>query len=552
MSYDGNLININKVDTPLAFQRTGKFPLDRSSLFSSYADALKYAKQDGTDGRVLGGTSYIGQIISVYDITEGNEEISAYIITGVGESAELTKLAQSNIEDGNVDEAINKLQAQLASLGERVTILEGKPDTNTTYTFSTSDDTDGAIKISAYNKDGELLESPKTVQVKGWEELEQKVEGAVATAEGRVRAFVYANKQDNSYTTDIQNPDKYKKGDVIYFTDTNIPDEWVVGILPEVNEQGSHYEFSILETQKVDLTDYYTKTEVDNSFALKSEVNTKANQSDLTALQATVTNNKTAVDTSIQTIESKLGEVKTNADTGEIISLQSQIDNIDVSGQINSKINDLKSELKSDNGSGGTTIGGAERSYITSIKQEDGKIYASASVLPDYDSNAQDKADKALEDAKSYVDGKIGDLPEDKTVVTYVDSKVETEINAVNTTINTNVIPELEALKPTVSGHTTKIGEIETTIGNHATSIGNLETEINSVKTRVTNVETAVQNAGKVNSVSIHYKDNNDNVYVESITPGADKVLNFANGISTDWLTQGNHTLVLDCGSANQ
>ena len=34
----------SKLDWAKPFQRTGAFPLDRSDLFSSYEDALKYAK----------------------------------------------------------------------------------------------------------------------------------------------------------------------------------------------------------------------------------------------------------------------------------------------------------------------------------------------------------------------------------------------------------------------------------------------------------------------------------------------------------------------------
>lgn len=49
-----------KVDWMLPNQRTGKFPLDRSDLFSSYDDAVKYAKGDGSDSRQLGKTSYVG------------------------------------------------------------------------------------------------------------------------------------------------------------------------------------------------------------------------------------------------------------------------------------------------------------------------------------------------------------------------------------------------------------------------------------------------------------------------------------------------------------
>lgn len=67
-----------KVDFPKPFQRTGKFPLDRTDLFESYADAVLYAKGDRTnpDSRGLCGTSYVGQIITVYE----NDVVTVYKI----------------------------------------------------------------------------------------------------------------------------------------------------------------------------------------------------------------------------------------------------------------------------------------------------------------------------------------------------------------------------------------------------------------------------------------------------------------------------------------
>lgn len=67
-----------KLDFPKAFQRTGKFPLDRTDLFSSYTDAVLYAKGDRAtpDSRGLCGTSYIGQIITVYE----NDVVTVYKI----------------------------------------------------------------------------------------------------------------------------------------------------------------------------------------------------------------------------------------------------------------------------------------------------------------------------------------------------------------------------------------------------------------------------------------------------------------------------------------
>ena len=66
--YISNVVNqTSKLDWAFPFQRTGAFPIDRSSLFSSLEDAIAYASGVGNDERALGGTSYIGQPISVYN-----------------------------------------------------------------------------------------------------------------------------------------------------------------------------------------------------------------------------------------------------------------------------------------------------------------------------------------------------------------------------------------------------------------------------------------------------------------------------------------------------
>ena len=82
--YIADVLNqTSKLDWAMPFQRTGAFPIDRSTLFSSYEDAVAYARGDGTDERGLGGASYVGQIISVYEAAteEAAACINAYIIT---------------------------------------------------------------------------------------------------------------------------------------------------------------------------------------------------------------------------------------------------------------------------------------------------------------------------------------------------------------------------------------------------------------------------------------------------------------------------------------
>ena len=66
----------SRIDLNNTFQRVFPQPIDRSSIFSSLTDAQKYAKGDGTDDRKLGGSSYVGQIITVYE----NDKIDVYKI----------------------------------------------------------------------------------------------------------------------------------------------------------------------------------------------------------------------------------------------------------------------------------------------------------------------------------------------------------------------------------------------------------------------------------------------------------------------------------------
>lgn len=112
--------NFQKMDFAMELNRTSDFPLDRSAMFGSYADALAYAKHDGSDERQIGTVSYVGQIISVFGPgADGTtDEIAAYIITAVGSGASLMKFAQSSAS-GDVEEEIQKLAV-------RITEVEGK------------------------------------------------------------------------------------------------------------------------------------------------------------------------------------------------------------------------------------------------------------------------------------------------------------------------------------------------------------------------------------------------------------------------------------------
>lgn len=124
----------SKLDWAFPFQRTGAFPIDRSAIFSSLNDAQNYAMgvnegEEAKDERKLGGTSYVGQIISVYEpATEegGAATVNAYIITP---ARGLMKLA-STTASGDISSDVANLQGEVKNIADQITSLntavEGK------------------------------------------------------------------------------------------------------------------------------------------------------------------------------------------------------------------------------------------------------------------------------------------------------------------------------------------------------------------------------------------------------------------------------------------
>lgn len=128
----------SKLDWAMPFQRTGAFPLDRSTLFSSLADAQAYARGDGSDERSLGGAAYVGQVISVF---EGGVA-TAYLIANKGV---LTKLAATT-STGDLAADIVALQGALASLTSDV-----EANTTALKNVYTKSETDAAISAAVTN-----------------------------------------------------------------------------------------------------------------------------------------------------------------------------------------------------------------------------------------------------------------------------------------------------------------------------------------------------------------------------------------------------------------
>lgn len=104
-------------------------------------------------------------------------------------------------------------------------------------------------KISAHNSSADAHS-----------DIRQSVTALAEKVSGRATAYVYKNKSDAAYTTAIGKTGSFVVGDTIYFTDTNILDEWVT----KVNAAAPYYEFQEIETEKPSFDGYIKGTGLTN------------------------------------------------------------------------------------------------------------------------------------------------------------------------------------------------------------------------------------------------------------------------------------------------
>ena len=155
-SYIEEKAAINKLDWAMSFQRTGKFPLDRSSMFATYTDAVAYAKGDGSDSRAIGGTSYVGQVITVFE----NDVVTVYKI-----NADRTL--------GEVGKATSGDEKSIHLTDEGILAL---------YGFDTA--TDGQMLRMKVTEEGRSIEwyTPDSSTVEGLQAAVQKLQDTVGDA----------------------------------------------------------------------------------------------------------------------------------------------------------------------------------------------------------------------------------------------------------------------------------------------------------------------------------------------------------------------------------
>jgi hypothetical protein len=138
----------SSMDWGNTFIRTGNFPLDRSSIFDSYEDAVKYAQGDGSDKRKLGKTSYIGQIITVYE----NDIVTVYKINGNRELEEVGGNINDNFKEPSVIVTSNLDEIDTNLVGQLIYCTE----TNNKGIFFVNEVSE-IIKLISFDNDGKTI-----------------------------------------------------------------------------------------------------------------------------------------------------------------------------------------------------------------------------------------------------------------------------------------------------------------------------------------------------------------------------------------------------------
>ena len=301
--YISNVVNqTSKLDWAFPFQRTGAFPLDRSSLFSSLDDALAYSSGVANDERKLGGTSYVGQPISVYDAAAN--AVTLYIINPdrtlkeVG-SSPLGDNLSIEIVDGKVqlkdfgigyyayvpaDEDGNEahyvytegfkagLEPRVKLDGEAFVIAWYEPSTETAEGVSAS--------IEALNQRVDTVEQNTASNAQSIENINAELEDIRNSVDTKANAnSVYTKTEtDARIKEEIDKLDHLKRATVVSIEaiDLTQPDADQYIYMVFNNETGNYDEYMVIENAdgekelekvgdwSVDLTDYAKKEELDN------------------------------------------------------------------------------------------------------------------------------------------------------------------------------------------------------------------------------------------------------------------------------------------------
>lgn len=222
----------------------------------------------------------------------------------------------SGLAAENVQEAIDGIASQIDGITGGGVVTGVKGSAESTYR-------QGQVNITAANVGAETAGAVATHNTStsahsdirtAVTNAQNKANSAYALAEGRAKAVSFDTVADMTTALKAAAKTDYKVGDNIFIKATDTPDYWVSKVLDSNSGTYGYFEISELESEKVDLTGYQTKTDSSLNTTSKTvagainEVKTTAD-----AAKSASTTNATAI-TNITNGTTKVGKAGT-ADT---------------------------------------------------------------------------------------------------------------------------------------------------------------------------------------------------------------------------------------------
>lgn len=226
---------------------------------------------------IINGTQVVGEATKATQDGEGNVISTTYATVTALEGVRTT--AEKGVSDAAVaKEAADAAKAVADAKVGAVSLVSGAANGTVKLTVD-GVDTEVAVTglgsaaytaADAYDAAGKAQElvNAHNISAEAHADIRQSVTALAEKISGRATGYVFVNKEDAKYVEAIGKAGSFIIGDTIYFTDANVPDEWVTA----VNAEAPFYTFQNIETEKPDLSGYVKDTRTINGKDLKTDV----------------------------------------------------------------------------------------------------------------------------------------------------------------------------------------------------------------------------------------------------------------------------------------
>mgnify|MGYP004616044465 CR=1 FL=1 len=281
LAYPGQVVSVLGMEEIAAYliKTTGEgaliSKLAASSTSGDIADDV--AKLQTQVANIINGTQVVGAATKATQDGEGNVISTTYATAAALDGVKTT--AEKGVSDAAAAKTAADAAKEVADAKVGAVSLASGVANGTVKLTVDGVDTEVAVKglgsaaytaADAYDAAGTAkgLVDTHNVSTEAHSDIRESITALAEKVSGRATGYVFQNKSDPKYTEAIGKTGSFVIGDTIYFTDSNVVDQWVVA----VNDADPFYTFQDIETEKPDLEGYVKDTRTINGKDLKTDI----------------------------------------------------------------------------------------------------------------------------------------------------------------------------------------------------------------------------------------------------------------------------------------